>query len=102
MLPHQASIANAAARRGPRRPISGSLGNLSSTVLLYARIMDLYLHEMGQGPTVVVLHGGPGADHGYLLPQFAVLADQARLVFYDQRGGGQSRAGTSTPGWRDH
>lgn len=39
----------------------------------------------------LVLHGGPGAHHDYLLPQFLRLADRNRLVFYDQRGGGQSR-----------
>ena len=50
---------------------------------------------MGAGPTVVVLHGGPGLSHEYLLPQFGVLADQLRLVFYDQRSEGE-------PTWRDH
>jgi proline iminopeptidase len=39
-----------------------------------------------------VLHGGPGAEHGYLLPQFLDLADEYGLVFYDQRGGGRSRS----------
>ena len=42
-------------------------------------------------PRVFVLHGGPGAEHGYLLPQFLDLADEYELVFYDQRGGGRSR-----------
>src|ERR1041384_366336 len=39
----------------------------------------------------LVLHGGPGADHRYLLPQMLQLSDNRELVFYDQRGGGQSR-----------
>src|ERR1019366_10016387 len=43
-------------------------------------------------PRVFVLHGGPGAEHGYLLPQFLDLADEYELVFYDQRGGGRSRS----------
>ena len=43
-------------------------------------------------PRVLVLHGGPGADHEYLLPQFLDLAGEFELVFYDQRGGGQSRS----------
>ena len=43
------------------------------------------------GAPFVVLHGGPGADHGYLLPQMLALAGDSRdLVFYDQRGGGRS------------
>ncbi len=44
------------------------------------------------GTPLVILHGGPGASHDYLLPQMLALADPGRdLVFYDQRGGGRSR-----------
>ena len=42
-------------------------------------------------PPALVLHGGPGAHHDYLLPQFLRLGTNRRLVFYDQRGGGRSR-----------
>jgi proline iminopeptidase len=38
-----------------------------------------------------VLHGGPGADHAYLLPQLLALTPEFQLVFYDQRGGGLSK-----------
>lgn len=40
---------------------------------------------------LLVLHGGPGAGHDYLLPQMLELAEQRELIFYDQRGGGRSR-----------
>lgn len=40
-------------------------------------------------PVLIVLHGGPGADHRYLLP-LQTLADDHRVVFYDQRGTGLS------------
>jgi proline iminopeptidase len=40
-------------------------------------------------PTVVVVHGGPGGDYGYLLNLHA-LADDYFVVFYDQRGAGLS------------
>ena len=54
------------------------------------------------GP-VVVLHGGPGAHHEYLLPQLLALADEFELLFYDQRGGGRSRTDDPAPiGWRTH
>src|SRR5580700_3051876 len=42
-------------------------------------------------PRLLVLHGGPGADHGYLLPQMLELAKDFELIFYDQRGGGKSK-----------
>jgi proline iminopeptidase len=46
------------------------------------------------GERLLVLHGGPGADHDYLLPQMLRLAAPAprELIFYDQRGGGRSRS----------
>jgi proline iminopeptidase len=40
-------------------------------------------------PVLIVLHGGPGADYRYLLG-LAQLADEYRVVFYDQRGTGLS------------
>ena len=46
----------------------------------------LYVTEVGEGPPLVVLHGGWGAEHSYLLDAFEGLEDRHRLVFYDQRG----------------
>jgi pimeloyl-ACP methyl ester carboxylesterase len=40
-------------------------------------------------PVVIVVHGGPGWDYRALLPLRA-LADEYRVVFYDQRGTGLS------------
>jgi proline iminopeptidase len=56
--------------------------------------VPLYWCEYGaeSAPPLLVLHGGPGAHHEYLLPQYLGLADRHRLVFYDQRGGGRSRS----------
>lgn len=56
-------------------------------------------------PRLLVLHGGPGADHAYLLPQLLRLADAHDCVFYDQRGGGRSKAAADEVGpvtWRSH
>ncbi len=51
----------------------------------------------------MVLHGGPGAHHDYLLPGFDDLATGRELIYYDQRGGGQSPVTRETPvGWREH
>lgn len=65
--------------------------------------ISFYERRVGTGPPVVVLHGGPGAHHDYLLPGFDALADRRLLIYYDQRGGGRSPVGREVPvGWRDH
>ena len=54
-------------------------------------------------PRLLLLHGGPGADHQYLLPQMLELAKDHELVFYDQRGGGRSRTDDPAPiTWQTH
>lgn len=40
-------------------------------------------------PVVVVVHGGPGGDYGYLL-NLRALSDDYFVVFYDQQGAGLS------------
>lgn len=58
------------------------------------------------GRRVVLLHGGPGASHDYLLPQMLRLdggdaGTRRDLTFYDQRGGGRSRSESrETITWR--
>lgn len=55
------------------------------------------------GPIIVTLHGGPGASHEYLRPQFDRLATGRSLLYYDQRGGGQSSVAREAPlDWRAH
>jgi proline iminopeptidase len=48
-------------------------------------------HGPSGGERLLVLHGGPGAHHDYLLPQMLDLARDRECLFYDQRGGGRSR-----------
>jgi proline iminopeptidase len=61
--------------------------------------VPLYWAKYGQenAPKILVLHGGPGADHCYLLPQMLHLGDRHDLLFYDQRGGGRSKTNALTP-----
>ena len=48
---------------------------------------QLFVQEFGQGPeTIVVLHGGWGAEHSYLFDAFKGFDERYHLVFYDQRG----------------
>jgi pimeloyl-ACP methyl ester carboxylesterase len=42
--------------------------------------------EAKPGNTVIVLHGGWGAEHSYLIPAISQVADTYRFVLYDQRG----------------
>jgi proline iminopeptidase len=63
---------------------------------------DVPLYWVRYGPAhakpLLVLHGGPGAEHDYLLPQMLELGAGTReLVFYDQRGGGRSKTEDRTP-----
>jgi len=50
----------------------------------------LYFKTVGHGSPLVVVHGGPGASHDYLLPNLYRLAASYRLVFVDERGSGRS------------
>lgn len=53
--------------------------------------------SMAQQPTLLVLHGGPGADHSYFKPWLDPLTDAAQLIYVDHRGNGRSqRTGPST------
>jgi len=55
--------------------------------------VELYSRDVGAGRATLVLHGGPDFDHLYLLPELDRLADGYHLIYYDQRGRGQSTAG---------
>jgi proline iminopeptidase len=82
--------------------------NSNASVAALEQITDvngvrLYTRRIGAGPPVVVLHGGPGAHHDYLLPQYDRLAQRRTLLYYDQRGGGRSPIGRDVPaGWQQH
>ena len=66
------------------------------------RGVELFERRVGAGPPTVVLHGGPGAHHDYLLPGFDALADGRTLIYYDQRGGGRSPVSRDVPvGWEE-
>ena len=54
--------------------------------------------RMRAKPTLVLLHGGPSADHSIFKPAFSVLADVAQIVYVDHRGCGRS-ADTGASTW---
>ena len=48
---------------------------------------------MREVPTVILLHGGPGADHSLYKPDFSALTDVAQVIYLDHRGNGRSDDG---------
>lgn len=54
---------------------------------------ELYVARAGAGEPVLVVHGGPLMDHGYLRPWLLPLEADRELVYFDQRLSGRS-AGT--------
>src|SRR5438105_3809672 len=77
-------------------PDESGFTNTSPLPLYWAR------YGMPGAKPVLVLHGGPGAEHDYLLPQMlGIGATDRALFFYDQRGGGRSKTDDRTPiTWR--
>ncbi len=53
---------------------------------------ELWVKRMGSGEPILVVHGGPVLEHGYLLPHLAPLAEDYELIFFDQRLSGRSAA----------
>ena len=73
----------------------------------FTKTTNVPLYWAAWGPAhaakLLVLHGGPGAHHDYLLPQMLHLAEKYNVIFYDQRGGGQSKSDAREEiTWRTH
>jgi len=100
---------------GPRRAGRRRAGRLAATVALLAIASactesstlagdaELELWSIGRSDhtVVVAVHGGPGVTHDYLRPEWDRYADFGELVYYDQRGCGESGP-TASHDWRDH
>src|SRR3954452_8683792 len=60
----------------------------------------VWYRDIGTGGIpLLTLHGGPGAGHDYL-ESLEALADERRVVFYDQLGCGRSDQPDDTSLWR--
>ncbi len=58
--------------------------------------VQLYTKVIGKGRPLVIVHGGPGLDHSYLLPQMAQLGKYYKLIFFDLRASGRSSIDVDT------
>lgn len=81
----------------------GTAGAVAAEARVEVNGVSLCTRRVGDGPVTIVLHGGPGAHHDYLLPQYDALAARRALQYYDQRGGGRSPVSRETPvDWEAH
>jgi proline iminopeptidase len=71
-------------------PAHGQQGATVRELRIDVGAAELYAREVGKGPAIIVLHGGPDFDQSYLLPEMDRLSDSYRLIYYDQRGRGKS------------
>lgn len=74
-----------------KNSISGHLPiNSSKSGYVVVESGRLFYQRFGKGDPIIVVHGGPGLDQSYLLPQMLELAQDHEVIFYDQRGSGRS------------
>ena len=88
-----AAMVFAALLLGSARVLSSGPGPQPRESRIPAGSASLYARDIGQGTPMIVLHGGPDFDSGYLLPDLDRLAGRYRLIYYDQRGRGRSADG---------
>jgi pimeloyl-ACP methyl ester carboxylesterase len=87
-----AFVAHAAAAQVTLGPPSLTTPGADEWYLRAPDSVTLYVREFGAGEPVIVLHGGWGMDHGYMLPALRGLETIGHFVIYDQRGSLRSPA----------
>lgn len=75
--------------QGAPAPLRTHSISTDATGLLKVRDVSLFAEVVGEGSPLVLMHGGPGADHWTMLP-LRPLKDRFTLVFYDHRCNGRS------------
>src|SRR5215218_5371826 len=77
-----------------------SVERVRSGTTMPIRDVSLFVKVVGRGDPLLLMHGGPGADHTTMLP-FRRLADRFTLVFYDHRCNGRSTGAPSSMTWEN-
>ena len=71
-------------------PAADTAETLPAPALTPVNGTELFVTRMGMGEPIIVVHGGPMLEHGYLLPHLEPLAETHELILYDQRLSGRS------------
>jgi proline iminopeptidase len=67
-----------------------ALGASAAAAMVQTAEGPTFVRTVGAGPPIIVVHGGPGFDHTYLVEPLKFLTRRRMLVFYDQPGCGQT------------
>ena len=62
-----------------------------AAILTQSRFGSQAVWTIGSGRPAIVLHGGPGLDHSYLVQPLLPISDMRQLIFFDQIGCGQGQ-----------
>lgn len=73
-----------------QQPTHATVARIVTQGLIDVPGARLYYEIFGRGDPILVVHGGPGMYHKYLLPGMKGLAESHRVIFYDQRGVGRT------------
>lgn len=60
---------------------------------------NVWYESAGEGPAILLLHGGPGASSDYLVPLMDLATDGYRVVRYDQLGSRRSDKPEDVSNW---
>jgi proline iminopeptidase len=64
--------------------------SVNGTSLYLKIIAQPFKSNPAKREPLLIVHGGPGLNHTYLLPHLKKLSKQYTLIFYDQRASGRS------------
>ncbi len=66
--------------------------NAERTILISVNNAKFFCRFVGNGKPCIVLHGGPGLSHDYLVPHLSLMEQYHSLIYYDQRNCGRSES----------
>jgi proline iminopeptidase len=83
------ALAQAKKPKTPAMPVSANVYPIQEGYVDANGVL-IYYQTIGQGAPLMIVHGGPGASHDYLMPYLLPLVRGNKLIFIDERGSGRS------------